>query len=153
EYLLPFRDYKLRYRYPSGTDVEHADPYCFPPSFGDLDLHLLAEGTHYRNFDRLGSHRRTLENVAGVTFAVWAPNAERVSVVGDFNQWDGRRHPMRFHPGAGVWELFIPGLGVGTTYKFEIVSATGTVLPLRSDPYGFQFELRPNTASLVVDID
>jgi 1,4-alpha-glucan branching enzyme len=153
DYLLPFRQYWIRAKFPEGAEHEFADPYCLPSVLGELDLHLLAEGTHYRNFERLGSHLCQCDGVGGVNFAVWAPNAERVSVVGDFNGWDGRRHPMRFHPGAGVWELFIPDLGDGTKYKFEIVSAAGTVLPLRADPYGCEFELRPNTAAIVRNID
>jgi 1,4-alpha-glucan branching enzyme len=153
DYLVPFRDYQIRFRFPDGAETEFADPYCYPPTLSDFDLHLLAEGTHYRNYDRLGAHLRVIEGAKGVTFAVWAPTAERVSVVGDFNGWDGRRHPMRFHPGAGLWELFIPDLGVGVKYKFEIVSAAGVVQPLRADPYGFEFELRPNTAAIVSDLD
>ena len=152
-YLLPFRSYRLRYRFANGAEFETADAYCFPPTLSGFDLHLLAEGTHYRSYDRLGAHLHEIDGVRGVAFAVWAPTAERVSVVGDFNRWDGRRHPMRFHPGAGLWELFVPELGVGTGYKFEIVSATGVVQPLRADPYGFQFELRPNTAAIVADLD
>jgi 1,4-alpha-glucan branching enzyme len=153
EYLLPFRDYRTRVRFPDGAEIEFADPFCFPPVLSDFDLHLLAEGTHYRNFDKLGSHLCEAAGVEGVNFAVWAPNAERVSVVGDFNGWDGRRHPMRLHPGAGVWELFIPGLSIGAKYKYEVVSAAGVALPLRADPYGLEFELRPNTAAVVRDID
>ena len=103
------------------------DPYRFPPSLlGELDVHLLAEGTHLRIYDRLGAHPREIDGVAGVAFAVWAPNARRVSVVGDFNNWDGRRHPMRLRPEAGVWEIFIPGVARGALYKYEIKAATAS---------------------------
>ncbi len=133
---------------------EHAweidDPYRFPSNLGELDRHLMAEGRHRRIFDKLGAHPTAVEGIGGVNFAVWAPNARRVSVVGDFNAWDGRRHPMRLHPGCGVWEIFIPGLGEGTLYKFELVGADGKLLPLKSDPYAFTCEQPPRTASRVV---
>src|SRR6185312_390844 len=125
------------------------DPYRFPLLLSDYDLHLLAEGTHYRSYERLGAHPITLAAVDGVSFAVWAPNASRVAVVGDFNVWDARRHPMRKRPEAGIWELFIPGLRQGAVYKYAIDDAQGNRLPLKSDPYAFHAELRPNTASIV----
>jgi 1,4-alpha-glucan branching enzyme len=149
DYLLPFRQYRIRAKFPEGAEHEFADPYCLPLVLGELDLHLLAEGTHYRNFERLGSHLCQCDGVRGVNFAVWAPNADRVSVVGDFNGWDGRRHPMRLHPGLGVWELFVPGIGVGTIYKYEVRSREGVVLPGKADPYAFACELRPASASVV----
>nr|WP_235017174.1 1,4-alpha-glucan branching protein GlgB [Tistlia consotensis] len=125
------------------------DPYRFPPVLGELDVHLLAEGRHRRLFERLGAHPLTLDGVAGVAFAVWAPNAQRVSVVGEFNAWDGRRHPMRRRHEAGVWELFVPGLERGALYKYEIVGPRGEQLPLKSDPLSFRQEAPPRTASLV----
>ncbi|MDN2568236.1 1,4-alpha-glucan branching protein GlgB [Aquibium sp. A9E412] len=125
------------------------DPYAFGPVLGELDEHLMGEGRHRELYRRLGSHPLTHEGVAGVVFAVWAPNARRVSVVGDFNAWDGRRHPMRKRHGAGVWELFVPGLEAGTLYKYEILGVHGDVLPLKADPVGQAHEAPPATASLV----
>ncbi len=127
-------------------DVE--DPYRFAPVLTDLDLHLFHEGTHYRAYEKLGAHPREHEGVRGVQFAVWAPNARRVSVAGDFNAWDGRAHPMRRRNHGGVWELFIPGIAPGALYKFEILSREGRPL-LKSDPFAFASEVRPQTASVV----
>ena len=141
-------DYKLRLR--SGErewDIE--DPYRFSRVLGDLDEHLLGEGRHRQLYNRLGAHPMIHEGVAGVAFAVWAPNARRVSVVGPFNAWDGRRHPMRLRHGVGVWELFMPGLQSGEIYKFEVISAHGDRLPLKADPVGFAHEAPPATASVV----
>ena len=132
-----------------GTSWEAGDPYRFPAMLGELDMHLLGEGRHRRLYDRLGAHPMVLDGVAGVGFAVWAPNARRVSVVGDFNHWDGRRNPMRKRVEAGVWELFIPEIADGAHYKFEILGADGALLPLKADPVGFRQELRPGTASRV----
>jgi 1,4-alpha-glucan branching enzyme len=127
------------------------DPYAFGPVLGPMDDWLIGEGTHADLYDRLGAHAIEHEGVAGVHFAVWAPNAKRVSVVGDFNVWDGRRHTMRLRLGTGVWEIFVPGVGEGTLYKYEVVGATGGLLPLKSDPVGFAAEVRPSTASIVRD--
>ncbi len=146
------RDYRLRVEGHDGHDWVQDDPYRFPGILGEMDLHLLGEGNHLRSYERLGAHLATLEGVEGVTFAVWAPNAKRVSVVGDFNDWDGRVHVMRKHPGVGVWEIFIPGLGEGTLYKYEILGPHGNLLPLKSDPYGFYAEKPPRTASIVWQI-
>jgi 1,4-alpha-glucan branching enzyme len=147
---------KASYRYivemPNGYVQELEDPYRFPPLLGDLDIHLLVEGNHLRTFEKLGSHVVSKEGVNGTHFAVWAPNAERVSVVGDFNGWDGRRHAMRFRHDAGVWEIFIPGIGHGTHYKYEIIGRGGVLLPLKSDPYGYHAEVPPKTASVVWDL-
>ena len=143
----PFR-YRLKIAWPHGLQ-EIADPYSFPAILGDLDVWLLAEGSHLRPFERLGAHPREIDGVAGTVFAVWAPDAQRVSVVGDFNGWDGRRHPMRLRRECGVWELFIPGVARGACYKYELRAQNGQILPLKADPYGFAAELRPSTASVV----
>ncbi|MGC3985839.1 MAG: 1,4-alpha-glucan branching protein GlgB [Pseudorhodoferax sp.] len=118
----------------------------------DTDLWLLAEGTHLRPYEVLGAHAFTHGGVAGTRFAVWAPNARRVSVVGDFNAWDGRVHPMRARPGAGVWEAFVPGVGPGALYKYELEDAQGRMLPLKADPYALAAQLRPETASQVAPL-
>src|SRR3954469_5050047 len=141
--------YQLRARF--GEDVvELEDPYRFPPVLSEFDLYLLGEGTHQRLYDKLGAHPMTLEGVDGIGFVVLAPNARRVAVVGDFNFWDGRRHPMRVR-GNGYWELFIPHAKAGDHYKFDIIGPQGEHLPLKSDPMAFAAEVRPNTASIVVD--
>ncbi len=144
----------LSYQASSGSASWRAvDPYSFGPVLGPLDDYYAAEGTHLRLYDRMGAHVIVHEGARGVHFAVWAPNALRVSVVGDFNAWDGRRHVMRKRQGAGVWEIFIAELGEGALYKYEIVGASGVPLPLKSDPYGFAAELRPGTASRVASLD
>ena len=139
----------VKYRCSAG---DHAwfvtDPYSFGPVLGPMDDFLINEGSHYRLFDRLGAHAMEHEGASGVHFAVWAPNARVVSLVGDFNDWDAARHPMRRRTDIGVWEIFIPDIGLGRAYKFHIVSADGAVLPLKADPYAFAAELRPKTASL-----
>ncbi len=141
--------YTLRAQWKDGvTDLE--DAYRFPPVLSDYDLFLLGEGTHLELYDRLGAHPLTLEGVPGVAFVVLAPNAKRVSVVGDFNLWDGRRHAMRVR-GNGYWEIFVPGVTPGQKYKFEILGPAGSLLPLKSDPYAFAAERRPLTASIVLD--
>ena len=127
------------------------DPYSFGPVLGPMDDYYINEGTHLRLFDKLGAHAMEFEGVPGVHFAVWAPNARRVSVVGPFNDWDGRRHPMRNRIDTGVWEVFIPAIGPGTIYKYEIVGPDGTLRPLKADPFARQSELRPKTASIVAD--
>ena len=130
---------------------ETEDPYSFPPILGDLDIHLLAEGRHLDFGRTLGAHPAELEGVAGVRFAVWAPNAQRVSVVGDFNEWDGRRHPMRKRHGPGMWELFIPRIGAGVLYKYELAGPGGDLLPLKADPVAWAAQIPPLTSSVVVD--
>ncbi|CTQ33056.1 1,4-alpha-glucan branching protein GlgB [Jannaschia rubra] len=125
------------------------DPYRFGPVLGETDEYLIAEGRHEELWTRLGAHPMTHEGVQGTAFAVWAPNARRVSVVGHFNAWDGRRHPLRRRLGAGLWELFVPGLSRGEVYKYEIVGASGAVLPLKADPLSFRQESAPDTASIV----
>ena len=141
-YRLLWRDHGHR------EHVGH-DPYSFPPQIPDFDLHLFREGRHRHAYRFLGAHVHETDGVAGVLFAVWAPNAERVSVVGDFNQWDGRRYPMRVRGDSGVWELFIPELGPGLLYKYEIRNRQSGAIMLKSDPYGQAFERRPATASLI----
>ncbi len=129
------------------TDID--DPYRFPPVLGEMDVYLLAEGKHLDFSAALGSHVAEIEGVIGVRFAVWAPNARRVSVVGSFNDWDGRRHPMRMRHGPGVWELFVPGVLPGAVYKYEIVGPYGDTLPLKADPVAQQTERPPATGSIV----
>jgi 1,4-alpha-glucan branching enzyme len=140
--------YRLRVEGDLGT-AEFDDIYAFPPVLGDLDIHLLVEGTHLDSYRVLGAHCREHEGVAGIAFAVWAPNALRVSVVGGFNDWDGRRCPMRLRHAAGVWEVFIPNLGPGHFYKYEIVGPDGVLQPLKADPYAQAAERPPGTGSRV----
>ncbi|MBI5129226.1 MAG: 1,4-alpha-glucan branching protein GlgB [Rhodopseudomonas palustris] len=141
--------YQLRARF-GDTSVDLEDPYRFPPILTDFDLYLLGEGTDQRLYDKLGAHPMVLEGVSGVAFVVLAPNARRVSVVGDFNFWNPRRHQMRVR-GNGYWELFIPGATAGDHYKFDMTGPHGETLPQKSDPMAFEAELRPKTASIVVD--
>jgi len=145
--------YRLRFRFPGGVTAEWYDPYAFPPLLSDYDLYLSGEGTHYLKYEKLGAHVREVAGVRGVHFGVWAPNAKRVSVVGNFDSWDGRVHAMRSRGASGIWEIFLPGLDEGTLYKFEILSRYADYLGLKSDPYGFWAELRPKTASVVFNID
>ena len=142
--------YRLIWRDDANHQHIAYDPYCYLPQLTDFDLHLFGEGKHREAYRILGAHEHEVDGVRGVLFAVWAPNAERVSVVGDFNRWDGRRHPLRVRPGSGIWELFVPDLGPGTFYKFEIRNRDSGEVLLKSDPYGQQFEARPKTASVVV---
>ena len=141
--------YRLRIRWPGGVQ-ETEDPYSFGLLLGDLDLHLIGEGRHYELGRCLGAQCLTVGGIDGVRFAVWAPNARRVAVVGDFNGWDARRHPMRLRHGAGVWELFIPRLRPGEAYKFHLVGPQGE-LPLKADPVALRSETPPRTASVVAD--
>jgi 1,4-alpha-glucan branching enzyme len=140
--------YQLRWRSGQGDWQQVEDPYRLGPALSDFDLHLFGQGKHEHVYRVLGAHCCEHEGIAGVRFATWAPNAGRVSVVGDFNQWHGLRHPMRCRGGSGVWELFIPGLGGGEKYKFEMCTAGGR-LHLKADPYGNRFEMRPATAAIV----
>jgi 1,4-alpha-glucan branching enzyme len=141
--------YRLRVEWPGGVVQTLEDPYRFWAVLGDMDVWLLAEGTHLRPFEVMGAHPRAIDGIAGTAFTVWAPNASRVSVVGDFNHWDGRRHPMRLRRECGVWELFLPGIGEGAHYKFELLDREGRLLPQKADPYARRSELRPATASIV----
>ena len=142
-------DLEYRFRVHEGAATrEIVDPYQFGQVLSDFDLHLLNEGTHYRAWERLGAHRIQIGGVSGVHFAVWAPNAQRVSVVSDFNRWDGRVHPMRKLIPSGVWEIFIPDVEDGACYKYEVRTPAGHLLD-KADPYGRRFEVPPNTASII----
>jgi 1,4-alpha-glucan branching enzyme len=143
----PFR-YRLRIS-SGGAEREFDDIYRFPPVLGELDLHLLGEGNHLASYRKLGAHPIVHEGIEGVAFALWAPNARRSSVVGDFNDWDGRRMPMRRRPEIGAWELFVPGLRAGRLYKYEMLGPDENLLPLKADPYAFRAERPPGTASVV----
>lgn len=144
---LPY--YRLRVRWASGLEDEREDPYRFGPVIGQIDEYLIGEGEHRSLWSVLGAHLITHEQVPGVHFALWAPNAQRVSVVGDFNAWNGTTHPMRARGSTGVWELFLPGLDDGTVYKYEIIGPDGQLLPLKADPVGFGAEHPPATGSVV----
>ncbi len=143
--------YQLRARYPNGESRQFYDPYCFLPTLGEQDLYLFNEGTERRVYEKLGAHLRDLGGVQGVSFAVWAPSAARVSLVGNFNHWDGRYHPMRPLGSSGVWELFVPGLAEGELYKYEIRDQRGAIR-LKTDPYGTYFEAPPGNASIVCNV-
>jgi 1,4-alpha-glucan branching enzyme len=140
--------YRLEAIWPSGDAETYDDPYGFWPTLGELDLHLFAEGRHEHIYDKLGAHPLEVDGTPGVAFALWAPNARGVSVVGDFNYWDGRRHPMRRLGGSGVWELFVPGLAPGARYKFELRGAFGRLF-VKADPYANATEVPPATASVI----
>ncbi|HVH25446.1 MAG TPA: 1,4-alpha-glucan branching protein GlgB [Vicinamibacterales bacterium] len=144
-------DYRLRLTFAGGQVVELDDPYRYGRVLGDFDLHLFGEGRHHRIFEKLGAHRITVGSTTGVHFAVWAPNADRVSVIGDFNGWDGRVHAMRLVAPAGIWEIFLPDLPDGEKYKFEIRTRSGRLLH-KSDPFGVAFEIPPLSAAIVRDI-
>ena len=134
-----------------GNEIRFYDPYSFAPLLSDFDLHLFQQGRHWHVYRILGAHLKTVDGIDGVLFATWAPNAQRVSVVGDFNQWDGRRHPMRNRGGSGVWELFIPGIQAGFLYKFELRNQHSGAVLTKIDPYASAYELRPQTASIIAD--
>ncbi len=144
--------YRLHITKSDGSEELARDAYQYRPIMGDVDLHLFSEGQHWKIYEKFGAHLRTIGDATGVYFAVWAPNAQRVSVVGDFNDWDGRVNPMRKLLSAGVWELFLPGIKQGAHYKFEIRTQTGAVL-LKSDPFAFFNQHGKSTASLVYDLE
>lgn len=144
--------YRLRIERYNGEIRQFYDPYRFLPTISDDDLYLISEGTDTRVHHKMGSHLREVDGVPGVSFAVWAPNAQRVSLVGDFNHWDGRYHPMRRIGNSGVWELFIPGLESGMKYKYEIATPEGCP-QLKTDPYGTFFEAPPHNASIIHEVD
>src|SRR5512139_3284994 len=141
--------YRLRFTFANGSTWERDDPYRFLPTLGDIDLHLFNEGTHRRLWEVLGARPVAVDGVEGTAFAVWAPSAERVSVVGDFCRWDGRLYPMRRMGASGVFELFVPGVHPGALYKFEILTREGA-LRLKTDPFARAMEQPPQTASRVV---
>ncbi|MEA2245057.1 MAG: 1,4-alpha-glucan branching enzyme, partial [Solirubrobacteraceae bacterium] len=141
-------DYELEIHFPDGNTFTTQDPYRFPPTLSDLDEHLFREGRHEQLWTKMGAHVREIEGVQGTAFAVWAPAARSVSVVGDFNFWDGRLHPMRALGGSGIWELFIPAVATGTRYKFEIRAQSGELL-MKADPFAFETEEPPQTSSIV----
>jgi len=143
------KHYRISWQDENSQTQTHFDPYCFEPVLSEFDLHLFGEGKHWHAYHFLGARLIEVEGIKGVLFAIWAPNAERISVTGDFNNWDGRCHPMRARGNSGIWELFIPGLTDGSLYKFEIRSRINNQLLLKTDPYGRAFELRPGTASIV----
>ena len=147
------RRYALKVTWQSGDIQLTEDPYRFPSTLGEMDLYLLGEGSDKNVYRKLGAHPKTVDGIDGTRFAVWAPNASRVSVVGDFNSWDGRRHVMRLHPGNGIWEMFLPGVGNGALYKYEITDANGKLLPLKADPYGTLHEPPPGNSSIVFESD
>ncbi len=147
-----FFQYKLEITNHDGSSYETYDPYSFWPVLTGFDLHLFNEGNHHKIFEKLGAHVRRVNDIDGTLFAVWAPCAKRVSVIGSFNQWDGRRHQMRCLGSSGVWEIFIPGITQGEVYKYEI-KTSGNEIYTKSDPYAFYSELRPNTASIVYSLD
>src|SRR5689334_6154853 len=140
--------YRLRFHFAAGATWEREDCYRFLPTIGDVDLHLFGEGTHRRLWEKLGAHVRTMDGVPGVSFAVWAPNARRVSVVGDFCGWDGRIFPMRSLGASGVYELFVPEIKPGALYKYEMLTGEGAIR-VKTDPFAFKLEQSPGTASIV----
>ncbi|CAA9890912.1 1,4-alpha-glucan branching enzyme [Candidatus Methylobacter favarea] len=157
DYSGPARDlpehYQLRWLDKDGYTREHYDPYDFAPQLPEFDQHLFGEGKHWHIYQKLGAHLHRIDGIDGVLFALWAPNAGRVSVVGDFNRWDGRCQPLRSLGGGGLWELFVPGLTAGCVYKFELRNRYSGELLIKTDPYGQAFELRPDTAAIVVRED
>src|SRR5437762_6834551 len=144
--------YHIRVTAWDGSQQLTRDPYQYGPLMGEVDLHLFTEGQHWQIYEKFGAHVRTIGDATGVYFAVWAPNAQRVSVVGDFNGWDGRVNPMRRLLGSGSWELFLPGIKQGAHYKFEIRTQTGALL-LKSDPFAFFNQHGIATASLVYSLE
>jgi 1,4-alpha-glucan branching enzyme len=148
----PLQPYRLRVRYRDGQELSKHDAYYFAPQLSDFDLHLFGEGNHHSLYYKLGAHPTVLDGLSGTRFAVWAPNAERVSVVGPFNLWDGRRHAMQVRGSSGIWELFIPDVGPGTAYKYEIRARDGRTL-LKADPCGFAMQLRPANCSVVASLE
>ncbi len=147
-----FFEYELEIQTKDGATFITRDPYSFWPTLSELDTYLFGQGTHYQIFDKLGAHLKVIDGVSGVSFAVWAPNAKRVSVIGSFNAWDGRIHPMRPIGSSGTWEIFIPNICEFDKYKFEIKTQEGHLIE-KTDPYGNFQELRPSHSSLVVDLD
>lgn len=146
QYHFQMKDYDEKFH-------EFKDPYNFPPILTDYDLYLLTEGTHNQSYEKMGAHYIEMEGIYGVHFAVWAPNAKRVSILCDFNRWDGRVHPMNNRGPSGIWELFIPNIKEGETYKYEIKSQYNNQILIKSDPYAFFCEKPPKSASIVYNIN
>jgi len=146
--LIPDR-YQFHWQDRWGNPHTAYDPYCFPLQLSDFDIHLFGEGKHQHAYRMLGANPHIADDIPGILFVTWAPNAERVSVVGDFNEWDGRQHPMRVRGDSGIWELFMPGLQPGALYKYEIRNRDTGNIHIKSDPYARQFEMRPSTASII----
>ncbi|MFT6836103.1 MAG: 1,4-alpha-glucan branching enzyme, partial [Francisellaceae bacterium] len=143
------KHYRINWLESSGIEASAICPYTFPSVLGEIDLHLFAEGRHWNIYEVMGAHVKEIDHISGVHFSVWAPSAQRVSVVGEFNNWNGLRHPMRCCGGSGVWEIFIPGLESGDIYKFEIVAKNASKCFVKTDPYARAMEVRPETASIV----
>jgi len=143
-------NYRLEWYNHQSEQFSGYDPYSFPAQIADFDLHLFSEGRHWHAYRIFGAHKHSIDGIEGILFAVWAPNAARVSVVGEFNHWDGRYHPMRNRGGNGIWELFIPELKTGLLYKYELLSQDSNIL-IKTDPYAQSYELRPNTAAITTD--
>mgnify|MGYP006428531871 FL=1 len=141
--------YQLSWTDKNNQQHTEYDPYCFPPQLSDFDMHLFNEGNHRHAYKMLGAHPICVDNIEGVRFVTWAPGAERISVVGDFNEWDGRRHMMRVRGGSGLWEIFIPEVPLNSHYKFEIRNRDHGGIELKSDPYGVRYEQRPDTSTIV----
>ncbi|MFP5299350.1 MAG: 1,4-alpha-glucan branching protein GlgB [Actinomycetota bacterium] len=144
----PLKDYELEVDYPHGQTFRLRDPYAFLPTLGEMDTYLVGEGTHRRLWEKMGAHPRVIDGVEGTSFAVWAPNARSVRLVGGFNSWDGRLSPMRLLGSSGIWELFLPDVGPGDIYKFELITADGRLI-LKTDPFAFRTEVPPNNAAVV----
>ncbi len=151
-YRRPIVPYRVFVRYRDGNTATKHDAYYFSPELSDFDLYLFGEGRHYAIYNKLGAHVVTRDGISGTAFAVWAPSAKRVSVIGPFNHWDGRRHAMQARGSSGVWELFVPDVGAGTEYKFEIRAQTDQIL-YKADPYAFAMQMRPGNCSIVASLD
>jgi 1,4-alpha-glucan branching enzyme len=147
------KHYQLYWQHDDGRYLTEFDPYTFDPSLPDYDVHLFSQGKHWHVYRMLGAHLYEIDNIKGVRFVTWAPNAQRVSVLCEQNGWDGRRHPMQSIGGSGLWSLFIPGMPIDSLYKFEISNCHTSEVLVKTDPYAQAFELRPNTASLVTESD
>ncbi|MBI5054679.1 MAG: 1,4-alpha-glucan branching enzyme, partial [Chloroflexi bacterium] len=147
-----FFNYQLLITLPDDQTYTLEDPYRFSPVLSEDDLFLFNEGNHFKLYEKFGAQLMAHEGIAGVSFAVWAPNAERVSLIGDFNNWDGRRHPLRPRGASGVWEIFIPHLRAGDLYKYEIKTRYQGYVASKADPFGFGSEMRPSTSSVICDL-
>ncbi len=151
DYVVPFK-YSFEATYYNNEIRTHIDPYQFLPQLSEYDRHLFNHGTHYNLYDKMGAHPAVINGIEGTMFRVWAPAARRVSVIGNFNYWDGRVHQMRVLGSSGIWELFLPGISPGEIYKYEIRTPTNDIME-KSDPFQFFAEVRPKTASIVWNIN